>query len=1166
MRPLVWTCGLLALASLVNCGTRGPSRADRERAYGFNNAGVAQLEQLNYAAGVDAFRQALTIDASLAIARINLSLALLYAQDFDAAGKEAGVAAAALPSSPQPSYALGLLARLQNRNAEARGHFEKVLALDASDAGTRVNLAQIALEESRYTDVVALLEPVVAAEPYHVTATYVLGLALSRAGRQEEGKRLLDGAQTLRGTGYGVTFGTGYLEQGRHAEAMASTGAEPDLVDRAPSAARFTATRLGDASNAASTAVSSDASPSPFGRRFSAGTLDAAGARALAAGLGGALALIDADGDGDLDVFTAGAGGQRLRRNDGGGWTEITSESGLASPPEDAVPVGALSADYDGDGFRDLFVLRFGASSLYRNDGRGHFADVTRAAGLPSYPDLPGAAAFADVDHDGDVDLVVAGLADVDATRARPVAGEWVFPHDFVPAPVRLLRNNANGTFTDISTQAGVARPGHAVAIVPADFDNRRDLDLLIVNRDAAPVMWLNQRDGSFRDATAAMGLDAVTAASGVSVADLNHDDRPDLFFAQPDGGTFALSAGRAGFALSAAPAAMRGAPVAHLVDYDGDGLQDLVAWTKAGLHVVRNLGDQWRDDTTAAVGDPGKAGASPSASPSAVALGDLDRDGHIDLVVGGAGSLWLWKNSGDPLNRSLSLELAGRVSNRVGVGAKVEFRAGSLRGRIDLASASPSVSPADVVFGLGPRAKADVVRVLWPSGIVQAEVAPAAAVFRVEELDRKPSSCPMLFTWNGERFEFVTDMLGGGEMGNWMGPAAFNTPDPVEYVRIRGDQLRERNGRLELRVTNELEEAVFLDEVRLLAVDHPRGVDVYPNEGLTVPAKPFRLFAVDQWQPPARVVDDHGHDVTARIARIDRTYPDDFTRLRFRGYAESHTLTFDLGASPHSSLVLMTGWTDYAFSSDSVAASQAGLSPVLPRLEVKTATGRWRALAVAVGMPVGRPQTTVLDLTGLLRPGERELRLTTNLRVYWDQVLVGRAAPAPSVQVVPAALDLVSATLRVRGFSAEVRPDGGDPVLYDYANVSAVSSWKALAGQYTREGDVAPLVVAVDDQFVITTSGDEIALAFDARRLAPLRPGWARTYLLRVDGFSKEMDINSASPHAVEPLPFHGMSRYPYSATERYPETSAHQQYRDTYNTRQIVRAVPTLSAIAPR
>ena len=128
-------------------------------------------------------------------------------------------------------------------------------------------------------------------------------------------------------------------------------------------------------------------------------------------------------------------------------------------------------------------------------------------------------------------------------------------------------------------------------------------------------------------------------------------------------------------------------------------------------------------------------------------------------------------------------------------------------------------------------------MRVLWPAGIVQAEPIGAdtqkARSLEVVELDRKPSSCPYLYTWNGERFEFVTDFLGGGEMGYQVAPGVYNTPDPEEFVRIRGDQLRARDGRYELRVTNELEETLFLDHLSLVAVDHPAGTDVFPREGM---------------------------------------------------------------------------------------------------------------------------------------------------------------------------------------------------------------------------------------------------------------------------------------------------------------------------------------------
>src|SRR5205823_5706046 len=152
--------------------------------------------------------------------------------------------------------------------------------------------------------------------------------------------------------------------------------------------------------------------------------------------------------------------------------------------------------------------------------------------------------------------------------------------------------------------------------------------------------------------------------------------------------------------------------------------------------------------------------------------------------------------------------------------------------------------------------------RVLWPSGILQAETA-IASPLAITELDRKPSSCPFLYTWNGRQFEFVTDFMGGGEMGYWEAPAVRNRPDPDEYVRIRGDQLRPKDGRYELRVTNELEETMFADRLQLLAVAHPADVDVFPNEGMTEPPKPFHLFAVRDARVPTRAVDEHGHDVT---------------------------------------------------------------------------------------------------------------------------------------------------------------------------------------------------------------------------------------------------------------------------------------------------------------
>jgi hypothetical protein len=543
------------------------------------------------------------------------------------------------------------------------------------------------------------------------------------------------------------------------------------------------------------------------------------------------------------------------------------------------------------------------------------------------------------------------------------------------------------------------------------------------------------------------------------------------------------------------------------------------------------------------------------------MAAGDLDGDGDSDLVVRlASGGVRVWRNEGGSRNNAVRVRLSARVSNRSAVGAKVDMRAGSLRHRIETYSTTPAVAAADIVFGLGSRARADVIRVLWPAGIVQAETQLASASqASITELDRKPSSCPFLYTWNGSQFEFVTDFLGGGEMGYWVAPGVRNVPDPDEYVRIRGDQLRVRDGRYELRITNELEEAVFLDRAELIAVAHPADIDVHPNEGLRSPAErePFTLYTVRDPQPPDAVLDRHGGDVRARVAARDNVYVDDLPLSPIQGYADRHALTIDTGARPTDTRVrlLMTGWTDYAFSSDNVAAHQAGLVFHPPELQARNSSGRWVTVMPEIGLPVGRPQTVVVDITPHTSRGLREFRVVTTLRVYWDEILVDRSEPALTSS---ARLDAVSATLRWRGFSAEVRRAARGPVTFDYTRVFPDAPWKVLPGRYTREGDVIPLLRHTDDQFVISAPGDEIALSFDATTLPPLPAGWARTFLLYADGFSKEMNLHSSSPDVLEPLPFHGMTAYPYVAPEAYPATPAHERYRAEYNTRVVQRRMP--------
>jgi tetratricopeptide (TPR) repeat protein len=362
-----------------------------------------------------------------------------------------------------------------------------------------------------------------------------------------------------------------------------------------------------------------------------------------------------------------------------------------------------------------------------------------------------------------------------------------------------------------------------------------------------------------------------------------------------------------------------------------------------------------------------------------------------------------------------------------------------------------------------------------------------------------------------------------------------------------------------------------FVDEGNLLYADSP--------DRNRRPQADFYAGA----RPPLSAVDEHGHDVLDLISRVDRRWPEDFKVDRIRGYAGDHSLTLKLdeahldgglvrrnrGTSPTSKrdekagrlLLLLTGWTDYAWSSDNVAASQAGQAMKPPSLQVKDASGNWHTVIHDIGIPVGRPQTVTVDLTGKFRSANRDVRIVTNMRIYWDQILF--ATPEVISKAQTTQLDPMRADLHWRGFSAEVTPDGREPFTYDYSNLSFTSPWKTMTGRYTREGDVRELLADSDDMFAICRPGDEITLSFDAKVLGPLPSGWTRTFLLYADGFSKEMDVNSASPDQLLPLPFHGMSRYPYASPEHYPTDARHRQYMEKYNTRVVRSQVSFIDAL---
>jgi hypothetical protein len=538
----------------------------------------------------------------------------------------------------------------------------------------------------------------------------------------------------------------------------------------------------------------------------------------------------------------------------------------------------------------------------------------------------------------------------------------------------------------------------------------------------------------------------------------------------------------------------------------------------------------------------------------------DVDSDGDEDLLVGrnGAAPLLL-RNEGGNVNSWLQLRLTGLHSNKQGVGAKVETHAGSRFQRREsrLGGGYLSQEPASVLLGLGKSDQVDFVRLLWPGGVLQSELeVTARGRMDIAELDRKGSSCPLLFGWDGGRFRFLTDFLGTGGLGFLMRPGVYGSPDPDEYLKFEAKQLAPKDGFYVVQVLENLEEVSYLDQAQLWVLDHPAEVSAYPNErfgGASPP--PYELFEYRKPILPLRASDDSGMDVLSTITAVDRVYPDRFkVEERLPGYAENHTLTFDFGDAlkgKENLVLFLYGWVDYGYSSTNLAAFQAGMLPLSPRLEHVGDGGEWETLVEDIGYPAGLPRMMTVDLRDHAPFTDGRFRITTNLRVYWDQIYMAEVEKQSSVKITK--LPASYADLHQKGYPREHSPDGKKPLIYDYSIMDRSAPFRNLAGAYTRFGPVTELLEKADDRFVIFGRGEEITLKFKADRLPTLAKGWKRDFILSTNGYCKDMDPNTAFPDTVEPLPFHGMSAYPYPEGEHYPDDATHVEYQKKYNTRQI-------------
>ncbi|HEV2765605.1 MAG TPA: CRTAC1 family protein [Pyrinomonadaceae bacterium] len=481
--------------------------------------------------------------------------------------------------------------------------------------------------------------------------------------------------------------------------------------------------------------------------------------RYIVESMSGGVALIDFDNDGWLDIFfvnsltvdllkSKGKTRSALYRNRGDGtFADVTDKAGVA---DIGWGMGAAVADYNNDGFQDLYVTCVGPNRLLKNNGDGTFADVTERAGVGD-PRWSAGASFVDFDHDGWLDLFVSNYVAFDFKNLPEFGRDKTCqfkglavqcgPRGLPGEGDSLYRNNGDGTFTDVTKRAGVSDPNgyYGMGVISSDFDEDGFTDIFVANDSTPNFLYKNNGDGTFREigflsGTALNENGASQGCMGVTVADYDHDGRLDLFITNFDDDYNVLYRNDGRLSFTDASYAAKVAAVSFpyvgwgtkFFDYDNDGWADIFVanghvYPQIKTFLQRNFVHRNnRDGTFTEVAEQLGSPFLEKRAARGAAFGDVDNDGDVDIVVNNLGApAQLLRNDGGNAANAVLIKLAGVKSNRDGVGARVRVVSGDLSQKDEVRSGDSYLSQSDLRlhFGLEKRAKVDLIEVRWPSG-----------------------------------------------------------------------------------------------------------------------------------------------------------------------------------------------------------------------------------------------------------------------------------------------------------------------------------------------------------------------------------------------------------------------------------------------------------------
>jgi len=479
--------------------------------------------------------------------------------------------------------------------------------------------------------------------------------------------------------------------------------------------------------------------------------------------MGAGAAWIDYDNDGYLDLYLVNSAATKVyrppqplrsalyRNNGDGAFTDVTGKAGVAA--EGLFGMGVAVGDFDNDGFPDLYVIGYGRSILYHNNGNGTFTDITQKAGVANPGKWGSSGAWFDYDRDGWLDLIVVNYVDwspehnIACGEHRAARRAYCHPNKYHGQTPTLYHNNHDGTFSDVSQKSKIgAKAGNGLGVVCFDYNGDGWTDMFISNDSMENFLYLNRRDGTFQEVGLESGVafgdnGQAEAGMGVDAADYDGDGRPDLFVTHLDlefnrlyrnngDGTFEDATFSAKLGYHAYHMSGFGT---RFLDYDNDGWRDIFI---ANGHVLDNITLFHADAAYAEkklmfrnvhgvfepVGDLlGSDFALPRVSRAA-AIADFDNDGDLDILVTNNGQApQLLRNDGGNRKHWLEVRLAGTRSNRDGIGALVKVVAGgvSQTGEAKGGMSYQSAHDPRLHFGLGDVARMDQIEVRWPSGTV---------------------------------------------------------------------------------------------------------------------------------------------------------------------------------------------------------------------------------------------------------------------------------------------------------------------------------------------------------------------------------------------------------------------------------------------------------------